>query len=444
MKIFPINLIKAQSIQRRNLENNHTDYSQNSLSVPAPLRQDTCTFTAKIPSIMAPTMEDLINKTKAIDVMRFNILRLAEYDIPCPVCGHLMLSVNKYNAFEEQVLNAADTGELLDCIGSLKKYLHPVERKMYSIFREKHAKNPNLTLHQMLREMLPVSEPKIVHRQMEIFSNIGLLSRELPKDKQKKVNALLQETFSRIMDPRETSRFSRRIFIDKLEKELFDAEQIDIFLSHLPPEKREYFRELYNPMDFAPRNIQQIIEEATNLPTAYNNLDAFVVKYAKRNYNGANPDKRITLRMLSNSLVTIEHIKAQKMRGGTEPKNLALECACDNNRRGHKPILQQIIENPQMTYNYPKYMERLCEIHLMNKVEKSYISQQNNTFSEASYAILDADLSSIRKPVRKIRQKNSETVTKEERRAQRKAAVKAKKAAKNSAVKKNGSKGYRR
>lgn len=382
MKIFPINLIKPQSMQRRNFENNQYDYSRNSLPVPAPLRQDTCSFSGKIRGITEPTMEDLINKTKADDVLRFNILRLAEYDIPCPVCGHLMLSVNKYNAFEEQVLNAADTGELLDCIGSLKKYLHPVERKMYSIFREKHAKNPNQKLHQMLREMLPVSEPKIVHRQMEIFSNIGLLSRELPKDKQKKVNALLQETFSRILDPRETSRFSRRVFIDKLESELLDVNvNID--------------DNFFIPMQNAPKVVQQIIEEAAKLPTAYNNIDAFVVKYAKRNYHDANPDQKIALRMLSNSMATIEHIEATKTNGETNPSNLALECACDNNRRGHKPILQQIIENPQMIYNYQRYMDRLCELHLMGKVEKSYISQQNNTFKRLSYGLLDADLKPI-------------------------------------------------
>ena len=64
---------------------------------------DTVYFSGKIPSIVTPTMEDLIKRTKASDILRFNILRLAQYRIPCPVCGHIMLDVNKFNEFESNL-----------------------------------------------------------------------------------------------------------------------------------------------------------------------------------------------------------------------------------------------------------------------------------------------------------------------------------------------------
>ena len=104
MKIFAINPLKFNILQpRQNIENNLADYSQNSASVLQPLKSDTVSFSGKIPSIVTPTMEDLVNRTKAVDVLRFNILRLAKFGIPCPCCGHIMLDVDKFNKFEEKV-----------------------------------------------------------------------------------------------------------------------------------------------------------------------------------------------------------------------------------------------------------------------------------------------------------------------------------------------------
>ena len=72
---------------------------------------DTVTFSGKIPSIVTPTMEDLINRTKAVDILRYNVLRLAKYDLPCPVCGRLMLDVDKFNEFENKVLSTTNPDE---------------------------------------------------------------------------------------------------------------------------------------------------------------------------------------------------------------------------------------------------------------------------------------------------------------------------------------------
>ena len=150
--------------------------------------------------------------------------------------------------------------------------------------------------------------------------------------------------------------------------------------------------------------------------------DAFIVKYAKRNYGSANPDQKIALRMLSNSLATIEHIKPSKLKGDTSPDNLALECAGDNNRRRHSSLISQIVENPGMIINYPRYVARLIELHKNGKLEKNYIKQTNRTYSSLSLGILDADLTELNRPLvrKKTKVKSGITPTKAERRAQRK------------------------
>lgn len=417
MKIFSINLFKLNKNNNKynNSNPNNTlginapntvNYAQNCITpnlLKTPLQQDTVSFSGKIPSIVTPTMDDLINRTKAVDILRFNILRLAKYDVPCPCCGHIMLDVDKFKEFEKKVLETTDPGELLDLIGSLKKYLHPVEKKMYSIMRAIHAQKPDMSIHKMLKAKLKISEKKIVMEQSNILTSIGLLSKHLPEQESKEIQALIGETYERLFDKRETSRFGRRVFIAKLEEILKDS-------------KNEAIK-------------SRIIEKSLELPAAYNNVDAFIVKYAKRNYNGANPDQKIALRMLSNSLATIEHIKPTKLKGSTSPENLALECAADNNRRNHMTVIEQIVENPDMIINYNKYMNRLVELHLMRKLEKEYIRQTNKTYSIASCGMLDADLSRLRyaPKVKKLDPNEGVTPTKEERRAIRKENLKRKK-----------------
>lgn len=423
MKIFAINPLKFNIFnQRTNIENNQYDYSQNRKPVLSQLKADSVTFSGKIPSIVTPTMEDLINKTKAVDVLRFNILRLAKYGIPCPCCGHIMLDVDKFNKFEEKVLGTTAPGEILKYIGELKQYLHPVESKIYSMMVSKHHENQNMTLHDMLRSKLPRAERKIIHEQSRIFTNIGIMSRNLPADERENVNKLLQETYSRILDKRETSRFSRMIFIEKLKTLLLNEPPVDY--NDLNSIQKVNFR----PIAQVSQTARDIIAEAVKLPMAYNNPDAFIVKYAKRNYGNANPDQKIALRMLSNSLATIEHIKPSKLKGDTSPDNLALECAGDNNRRRHSSIISQIVENPQMIINYPRYLTRLVELHKSGKLEKNYIKQTNKTYSSLSLGILDADLTELNRPFvrKKTKTKSGITPTKAERRAKRKENLKLK------------------
>jgi len=423
MKIYGIsNTTKNNTVTYKPRQTNNlilNDYRLRNLS------SDTITFSAKIPAITTPTVEDLVNRTRAVDILRFNVLRLAKYKIPCPVCGHIMLDVDSFNRFESKVLKTTDPGRLIKYIGEYKQYLHPIESKIFSMMKSLHHDYPDMTLLEMLKKKLPKAETAIVHEQSQIFTNIGLMSRDLPDAERIAVQDLINETYARILDPQETSRFSRRIFINKL-KNIFVPEW-------KRTQKTDEIPALYS------LDALKIIEEATKLPMAYNNEKAFIVKYAKRNYKDANPDQKLALRMLSNSVATIEHIKPQKRNGGTSPNNISLECACDNNRRGHDSIIEQVAENPQMITNFPRYIKKLCEVHNNGKVEKAYIKQQNKAYKDASYGILNADEEITRlhwERPKRLRLKSGYTPTIEERRANKKLKLK-KKYAKAKIIKMN-------
>ncbi len=392
MKIACVNLFLNNGISNMKYKNLEFSYiSPSNTEFLKPLKYDCVSFSAKIPLITEPTLEDLINKTPEEEVLKANILRLAKYDIPCPVCGHLMLDAEKFNAFENKVLSTTDTEKLLQYIGENRKYLHPVEAKVFNMLKTLHKESPDKSIYELLKSKLPEAEGNLIREQSKVFTEIGILSRDLPPQKRDLIQGLIKDSYSRIWDTRETSRFSRKVFIDKL-KSIFSAGEVkqnalsavqyEIFNLTTPTliEKTKYNDKEY-----------EIIEQAVKLPKAQNNVNAFIVKYAKKNYGEADPSQKIAIRLLSSSLATIEHIKAQKNDGETVPGNLALECAADNNSRGHNDIMEQIIDNPKMPENYKKYMRRLCELHNEGILDKTYIKQQNKTFKNASMGILNAD-----------------------------------------------------
>lgn len=415
MKIHNINILQFNTFLKPVKSNDSQPVTSQVRLNPQPTK-DLVNFTSKIPSLMAPTMEDIINKTKAVDIMRYNILRLGEYDIHCPCCGRVMLPLSKYKDAEAKILATTSSKEMLDIVAEHKRYLHPTERKAFSMMKSDINSHPDRNLLDTLRKRLSRSERRLVFIQSKIFNNIELLSRKLPEKSRRRVNDLINETYERILDPRETSRFSRHTFIEKL-KDIFVPESVrSHFRGHFPA---WIYTELQN----------QMIKQACELPSAHNNIDAFIVKYSKRDYKMANPNQKIALRMLSESLVSIEHIKARFRHGETIPSNLSLECASCNNRRGDAPVFEQITENPSMINNYSVYISELCDLHKLGLVEKSYIRGQHKTYYDESLGLLDADISSIvgqtQYPQKAVN--NSLTPTKAERRMARKLKLKQKK-----------------
>jgi len=365
--------------QRGSFENNHVDYSPYRVPVRASgpsydcfVKNNETAFGRrmhKVPSLVKPALEDILNKASATQIYRNNILRLAQYDIPCPCCGHIMLDVDSFHTFKTTVSTLQKPRDILSQIGQYKRYLHPVEKNIFKLFLKENKQNPKMSLLSILKENLPEAERNLVMEQSQIFANIGLFSRDLSPENCEKVSKLLKRTYAQLFDKEPTSKFSRKIFISELDNILQNTEK---------------------------SLRQNILDTAISLPTAYNNMDAFIVKYAKRNYKKQNPNQAIALRLLSNSTATIEHINPQKLNGTNSTNNLALECACDNNKRNHDSLFEQIKYNPQMLKNYQLYMKRLSTLVEESKLEKAYVIQTNETFGQLSGGLLYRDLSHLR------------------------------------------------
>ena len=364
MRIFPLNIFnnpnntQSTSIKKGRINSFGSSYAPLSLNGPV---QDTTTFTGRPYKVI--TMDQLIEKTVSVNLSEHTILSLADrFDIPCPVCKKLLYGVKKFRAFEKRVNEATTTKELLDAILPDQKYLHEIEREIYEMFVAENKKNPSKSLHNILKEKLYTAEPLLIRKQSDVFLYIQLLNKENPSPFSKDIQDLILETYSRIFAPGQTSRFSRKVFKDKLTSIVEKSEDIALKI--------------------------KMISTAATLPTSHNDKVAFIVKYAKRNYKDADPNKKIALRMLSNPLVTEEHSIARSKGGTDAPENIAIECACDNNRRGNASILTQVLENPEMIVNYPYYVAKLCELNQKIGLSKSYILKNYEIYNSGSNGLL--------------------------------------------------------
>ena len=462
MKIFQINLFKLNNNYNKNeITGLNSFLPRYGVKLRPQIQQDTVSFTGKnkLPDIMIPRFDDMIAQTQNLTGRVRHIVELAKYGLNCPVCGHIMLDLGKYNNYEKKITSATNSTEMIAHMEELKKYLHPTEAKIFEIMKSENQKNPKKTLHDILKSYLPESEKRLVELQAQILAYIGILSRDLPEKECLDVQNLLKETFNRLIDARETSRFSRKIFISKL-KNIFipENERTELVIKLIGEFWGKYKNTKYGTInnmeryvksrfvyeienwDYTPEQ-EKILDESAYLPRARDNLDAFIVKYSKKDYKRDNPDRKIALRMYSNSLSTLEHIIPQSKGGLTVIENSAAECASCNNGRSSDSIITQIVENPTMPVNYRNYIMQLLGFAKAGLTKEKYIIAQNSTYRNESLGILDVEIPSSSKKKKAPIQKHNKhemniTPTKAERRAAKKEKIEKIEKAKRKATRK--------
>lgn len=418
MKITPVLLNSFQ--QGRNFENNQYDYSQYRVPV---LSADCVNFTGnkKTPK---PEYPFKIHYTRPFDdakaglitpseLPKREILEYSKYMLPCPCCGDLMMPPQLMDKIRASISgNASDTITLLK---NFKNYMHPVEKQIYTILESSNKKHPNLDFHEILRKKYQRAERQLVLQQTAILSDIGLYGRDrLCEEHFNELSKIIEKTYQNILTKNNSKTFSRKTFIGELEA---FAEKI-ISHSSEPKYKTNPYKNFLN----------KILETAYTLPTSYNSVHAFIVKYAKDKYTHRN----IAERILSGSEATIEHALPQCLGGKTKFSNLINECARDNHARRHDDVIQQIREYPQMPLNMQKHFDKLINLSKQGKVDKSYITEIAMTYYKLSKGLIDIDVSGLWKHEKKVKEKNTKylnvnngtTPTKAERREARKLKIK--------------------
>ena len=100
----------------------------------------------------------------------------------------------------------------------------------------------------------------------------------------------------------------------------------------------------------------ELMNTAIKLPTSYENLSAFIVKYSE------DSNENIGYFMMKDSLVSIDHLVPKKGGGPNSLRNFGLSCAGVNREKSNIPFAKFVEIHPETYENCQKHVDRLIEL----------------------------------------------------------------------------------
>ncbi len=241
---------------------------------------------------------------KAKEPVRISVLKNLK-DVSCVYCGEKMLTFDQIDEFSSKAAKLSGK-KLYKYLSSLEHYMKDNEKAVLLIIKEGIKKHPDCQIQGVLQYIFPRHLEKLENKQKTILKSIAKEAKNFPEaDK----NLTLMQVYKGLFEIKR--RDEKRHF--KLKAYINDFYKI---------------KDLYTE----PKNFEKISEIIGTMPTTYNNLDAFIVKYSRKS------SKEIVERLLKTNQSTIEHLLPRSLGGTNDISNLVLACGKDNSRRGNKPL----------------------------------------------------------------------------------------------------------
>ena len=254
-------------------------------------------------------------------------IRFKNCDIPCSSCGGKMITSKLYKKFTERIVSKS-TKEILNIIAEYRKYLRPTEKACLEILRKENKLNPDADLNELLIGLSPKFLASLKIEQFRVLDKIDNLGTKLPLEEQKTLKHLNNNAKSIISGRRHgAGNFKRKIWLDNI----FN------FVQTLP--NQQLAREIYQTAD--------------SFPTSENSVNAFIVKYLRRE------PMEIARRFLIDNIVSVDHILAKGLGGESHWDNYVLKCRGCNSREGHDTPLERVQKNPHMPKHSQKSMDKI-------------------------------------------------------------------------------------
>jgi len=304
--------------------------------------------------------------------------RLAQEILTCPCCGRNMIAPSEIDDLRVAHALKCKAPQAIKILSRFENKMHSVEKEVLNIIKVEAKTNPNMDLQEILQHIKPRHEKPLIKTQFGIFKLLNKASENMPPEIKEQINTLINDETQRINNG--NNEFRRKRFVNKFE-EIFGSKKHSAAKEHL-------------------------IRIAKKLPTAYEDKNAFIVKYSSRSA------EEIGIRLLSYSMRTIEHVKPKNRKGENHLFNYIPECMRCNSFRQDRPMIQQLEEYPEMFANAQNLMDKLIIAANNNQISKWYILKiQQNIFNESDKT-LKLDISNLKmdKSMRKEYLKINSTV----------------------------------
>lgn len=341
-------------------KNNQYDYS--SQYNPILRRQpEADTFSRSSTNITRPSFT-----AKEEQVSREPLVKLYKEHLTCLCCGREMIDPKIITEMEDRHVFACPTKEAIKVLDEYEHTMHTVEKDVFKLLKEQAKISPNKTIKEHIIELKKTHEYPLIQKQAGIFKLIDKYAEKIKPELHAEIRKYLLESFNTIKEG--DNNFSRIRFINGLQK----------ILENYPNTA----------------NKENLIRLAGKLPTAYDDVDAFIVKYANPKYKS----ESIAVRLLSYSMATIEHIHPQDskdVKGPNHLHNYVPECMRCNSFRSNKPMIYQLQDYPEMFINAQKAFDRLIGFANNGRLSKMYIIKLYKALRHESEGVLDLDYSKL-------------------------------------------------
>lgn len=243
----------------------------------------------------------------------FQVKNLPE--LYCPACGAIMLrdeEINRYastlstkkgaklvdmlNRFE----NMQDFGIGVSGKGLTASIYRPYIKPVVEAYKNLAMKYPSKDLYELTKLHAAECIGKLREEQLVIVEELKqFVADNIPSEEQRSIFSIINDYENRITGQAKES-FYRKDFIDTIVG-LFNEEHKD--------------------------RVKQIV---LKMPNSQNDVNSFFVKHAKK----ANNAKDIAIKLIDDSLATVEHIVPVNAKGKNELSNYICDCKhCNNSRR---------------------------------------------------------------------------------------------------------------
>ena len=253
-------------------------------------------------------------------------------DITCPYRGIKIIPSDMIKGFEKNLAKCKTAADAVKLLSTYQKNMLPVEKAIFSIFKDFALLNPEDNLQNCLEMIKRNCLMKLKLEEFEVLDDVDRLTKKLSPQTALKIRAKTTKCRQIILSNKSSDSFKRKTFLASLEE--------------IIPKENE--REIFN----------DIKNKALFLPTSESSRNAFVVKYSKRSQT------EIVRRLFIASTGSIEHVTPASLGGINTIGNFLLTSASGNRYRENMPLVEYIKRYPKIPQYMQKYMDDIIrEIH---------------------------------------------------------------------------------
>lgn len=250
-----------------------------------------------------------------------------EHPVICPDCGRPVMTKPIFAAIKGELDSVNDSKSYLNVIESHNEFLYPQERKILNNLEKKLAKNPDVTIRDIVKSEREKRLDKVERQQYRVLDKIQAVAEVLPYEDRSKVSGLMTTSTQIIFQRENNYAFQRGKFIEL-------AEGLDLKDTKAKGE---------------------ILKLAAKLPSSINNEDAWYVKYGgvdskKQPYTS----RTIAEKLVSPTYTNTDHIHPWNLGGYDATSNFWLMHARCNIIKTDKPFVEWLNEDRDNRINYIK------------------------------------------------------------------------------------------